>query len=273
MSLDFVAIAPHPPIIVPEVGGEDSKKCKKTIAAMEKLSYEIGQVKPDTVIIISPHALIHQDRFAVYGSPEFYGDFGQFGASKISFHYDNDLGLAGKIVNESNQNNIQAYLFGDPDSKYGELDHGEMVPLYYLAKNLPQETKILPIAFSYLSPVSHFTFGQIIKDVANSPEFKDQSIALVASGDLSHRLLQTSPAGFSASGKEFDDTLVDMIKTNQVENILKLDENFIEEAGECGYRSILIALGALDNSSYTPEILSYEGPFGVGYLVVNFKLK
>ncbi|MFH1207865.1 MAG: hypothetical protein V1668_04725 [Patescibacteria group bacterium] len=47
----------------------------------------------------------------------------------------------------------------------------------------------------------------------------------------------------------------------------------MEEAGECGLRSIIMLLGMLNTVSYEPELYSYEGPFGVGYMVTNFKLK
>ena len=53
-----------------------------------------------------------------------------------------------------------------------------------------------------------------------------------------------------------------------------MDKNLIEEAGECGYKSIIILLGALSLvPNFKFEILSYEGPFGVGYLVANAKVK
>ena len=55
--------------------------------------------------------------------------------------------------------------------------------------------------------------------------------------------------------------------------ILNLDEDLIEHAGECGLRSIVILLGALQGLSATPHILSYEGPFGVGYLVASFEVE
>lgn len=270
MSLEFAAISPHPPIIVPEVGGEETKKCQKTISAMEQLADKLCEARPQTVIVISPHALIHPDKFAVYASPKFYGDFGQFGAPNVSFHFNNDLILSSEIVKKSNENNIKAFSFGNPESEYFELDHGVMVPLYYLAKKIPKDTKILPIAFSLLGKIEHFTFGQVIKEVVNSPEFSDNKIAVVASGDLSHRLFQGAPAGYSPEGKEFDQELVELIRKNKVREILEMDDEFIEAAGECGYRSILILLGALDGLNYKPEILSYEGPFGVGYLVADF---
>jgi len=55
--------------------------------------------------------------------------------------------------------------------------------------------------------------------------------------------------------------------------IANLDHELIEKAAQCGYRSILILLGVLNNVSYQTEILSYEAPFGVGYLVANLKLE
>ena len=40
-------------------------------------------------------------------------------------------------------------------------------------------------------------------------------------------------------------------------------------AGECGYRSILVALGVAEASAPSCEVISYEAPFGVGYLVAQ----
>lgn len=281
--LVFAAITPHPPIIIPGIGKPaDLKLVKSTISAMQKLSEMIADAEIDTIIVISPHAMVHSDKMAVYGSPRFYGDFGQFGAPQISFKFNNDLELAQAITKKTEDAGIGSFLFGDPDSDYFELDHGEMVPLYYLRKNLPDDTKIIPIAYSYLDRAQHYGFGQIIAEIVNSPEFANERVALIASGDLSHRLAegapasptsQGGPAGCSDSGKDFDKQLVEFISQNKVRDILEMDEEFVDEAGECGYRSILILLGALDGLKYTPEVLSYEGPFGVGYLVANFDLK
>ena len=47
----------------------------------------------------------------------------------------------------------------------------------------------------------------------------------------------------------------------------------IEEAGECGLRSLYILLGSMEGNNMSGELLSYEGPFGVGYGVMKFKQK
>jgi len=272
--LSFAAITPHPPIIIPGIGKpEDLKQVKDTIKAMKELGNRIAEIKPDTIIVISPHALVHQDRFAIYGNPKFRGDFGAFNASDINFRFDNDLELASEIEKISNEAGIKAFLFGDSDQEYFELDHGEMVPLYYLTKNLPESTKILPVAYSYLDRAQHYAFGQTINEVCNSSKFADNKIAIIASGDLSHRLIHGSPAGYNESGKDFDKQIVELISQNKIQEILEMDDEFVEEAGECGYRSMLVLLGALENVKHKPDILSYEGPFGVGYLVADFNIE
>lgn len=281
--LVFAAITPHPPIIIPGIGQpEDLKTAKKTIEAMEKLSLKISEAKPDTIIIISPHAAVHSDRFAIYASPHFYGNFAQFNAPNISQRFENNLFLAEKIAKNANEAGIGSFLFGDPDNNLFELDHGEMVPMYYLSKGLPADTKIIPVAYSYLDRAQHYGFGQVIQEIADSPEFANDRIAIIASGDLSHRLTpgapaspeasQGGPAGYSTGGEDFDKQLVELISQNKVRDIIEMDEEFVEEAGECGFRSILVLLGAIEGCKYQPEVLSYEGPFGVGYLVANFNL-
>ena len=63
--LSFAAIMPHPPIIVPEVGGNEVKKTEKTINALLKLGLVFRETMPEIVFLVSPHALILHDRIAL----------------------------------------------------------------------------------------------------------------------------------------------------------------------------------------------------------------
>jgi aromatic ring-opening dioxygenase LigB subunit len=90
---------------------------------------------------------------------------------------------------------------------------------------------------------------------------------LIASADMSHRLTEDAPAGYSPQGKIFDERLVEMVKNYDVKGILNFDAELAEEAGQDSLWSIAILLGALDGKKVKSEVLSYEGPFGVGYMI------
>jgi aromatic ring-opening dioxygenase LigB subunit len=146
-------------------------------------------------------------------------------------------------------------------------DWGFNVPLFFLAKDFKGEIEQRLMGLE--SPQSYFEQGKkIFKELE-----KDKKYALIASGDMSHCLKQDGPYGFRPDGPKFDEALAESLKNKDIEKILKLDDIY-PEAGECGLRSFCFLLGILEESKikWQPEILSYEGPFGVGYLVANFKL-
>lgn len=145
-------------------------------------------------------------------------------------------------------------------------DWGFNVPLYFLAGGLKAEIKTFLTGVN--SPNEHYEEGRVFYE--NKLRDLDADIALIASGDLSHRLTANSPYGYHEQGPEFDKTLIDSLKNKDTENILNLDSRY-PEAGECGLRSFCFLLGILDAAKigWKAEILSYEGPFGVGYLVAD----
>lgn len=153
-------------------------------------------------------------------------------------------------------------------------DWGFNVPLFFLAKDF--KGKIETHLIELESPQFYFEEG---KKLYQSTIYNLQSkIALIASGDMSHCLKEDGPYGFNPDGPKFDKAFIEALKKKDIDKILKLDDMY-PEAGECGLRSFCFLLGILEAHSassgqaWQPEILSYEGPFGVGYLVANFELK
>lgn len=205
--LIFACISPHPPIILPSVGSPaDRERVKKTIKALERLGENLAALKPDGLIISSPHP-----------------------------------------------------------------DWGFKVPLHFLnAKAQVQPEQVEEYLTTSESPRKHFEWGKEV--VQNTKKATAKRIAWIASGDLSHYLKEDGPYGFRPEGPEFDKKLVELLERGDIEGILNLDPDFTERAGECGLRSICMLLGALSNYKYETKILSYEGPFGVGYLVAEFIL-
>ncbi|MFA5029519.1 MAG: AmmeMemoRadiSam system protein B [Patescibacteria group bacterium] len=263
MSLVFAAIVPHPPILIPTIGKENLEKIQKTQKAMERLEQDLYASKPDILIIISPHGEVQHDFFTINLSNQYqisFNDFGDF-ATKLETGGDTILISVNKEkINSRSPINI----ISEPN-----LDHGIGVPFYYLGQHL-KETKLIPIYFSLLDNLAHLEFGKNLKEAIMGTE---KRVAVVASGDLSHCLTENAPAPFSPAGKEFDEKLIALLKNGDTQGVINLEPKFIESAAECGLRSILILLGVLNNISFQSEILSYEAPFGVGYLVANFKLE
>ncbi len=169
------------------------------------------------------------------------------------------LEILGEKLEKINPNSI---IISSP-----HLDWGFNVPLYFLAKGFQGELKKHLIGLD--APLSYFKEGE---KVFQSLE-KNKKYALIGSGDLSHCLKKEGPYGFNPQGPEFDKKLIEFLKNKNIKEFLKLDELY-PEAGECGLRSFSFILGILEASkiNWETEILSYEGPFGVGYLVANFRL-
>jgi len=146
-------------------------------------------------------------------------------------------------------------------------DWGFNVPLHFLAKEV-HGIEIKPYLTDFSSPRVHFERGK--KIISTLSYIK--RLTWIASGDMSHRLKEDGPYGFHPSGPKFDQEFIRLLKAKDIQGILNLPERLVEEAGECGLRSFCMLLGALEASKikWQPEVLSYEGPFGVGYLVSQF---
>ncbi|OGB90002.1 AmmeMemoRadiSam system protein B [candidate division WOR-1 bacterium RIFCSPHIGHO2_01_FULL_53_15] len=258
MSIVFGAIMPHPPIVVPAVGKERLKEAEKSRNALEVISQRFKGLEFDTIVVITPHGDVGQASVPVYTGHVFEGNFGQFGQPKPSFNFKGDPQLGLAVVKDTH------LATACPETV---LDHGILVPLYYpTAAGIKKP--ILPIAIAFMPLSKLFEFGQALSKTIDR---LGRKVLLIASADMSHRLTQDAPSGFSPRGREFDEKLVELVKNYDIKGILKFDPDLAEEAGQDALWSISILLGALDGKNLKPEILSYEGPFGVGYLVAAFQ--
>lgn len=266
----FAGIAPHPPILLPEVGWGEERKIAATAEAMKEFTRRLKDSGAEALVIISPHGAVFSDGVAINGCRKLVGDLKQFRAPQVSFEFLNDLDLAREIIRQAARVNITAVeIDEDLAAEYGvqsRLDHGVMVPVYFLEQvgiHLP----MVSVSMAMLPFEELYAFGVAIRRAA---EAMDRKVALTASADLSHRLTPDAPAGYSPDGKVFDEWLVERIKGLDVRAIVDTDRGLSERAGECGLRSIIMMLGALDGLAVDGEVLSYEGPFGVGYMVATF---
>lgn len=259
-NIVFGAIMPHPPIVVPQVGRDRAKEVAQTIKSLTELSRRLKNSNCDTVVVVTPHGAVGQASVPVYTAHVFEGDFSQFGADQPHYNFkgDSELGLAA-IKDCDFASSCQETL----------LDHGVLVPLHFV-KAAGYNKAILPIAVAFKPLAKLFEFGQ---SLAKTAARLNRKIAIIGSADMSHRLTKDAPSGYSPRGKAFDDKLVELVKANDVNGILDFDRQLAEDAGQDALWSIAILLGALDGQKVKHEVLSYEGPFGVGYMTASYEAK
>lgn len=254
----FSAIVPHPPLSVSGVGnGEQLSKLQKTIQSLDGLRVALEHAKPETMIVITPHGHMEEYSFSINKSYNLVGNLSKFGFS-ASYSFKNDLDIVDKILYVCETNEILIKTHHD------FLDHGTIIPSYHLLKSI--SPRIVQISFSLLDFGRHFEFGKLIGQVFSNSE---KRIAVVASADLSHRIMPDSPAGYSPNSKYFDLKVIEILKHGDTDRLMKLEKNVIAEAAECGLRSIIVLLGVMSGRQYDLRILSYEHPFGVGHLVAR----
>src|SRR5438477_240322 len=65
--------------------------------------------------------------------------------------------------------------------------------------------KVVLLGYSWQPRATHEAFGQRIRKAC---EESGRRVVYVASGDLSHRLIPTAPAGYDPQGRVFDEEIV-----------------------------------------------------------------
>jgi AmmeMemoRadiSam system protein A/AmmeMemoRadiSam system protein B len=259
-SLVFAGIAPHPPIMVPEVGREASAEVRGSIEAMREFTARLIESGAETVVLVSPHAPLEPRAFVAYQDAQLYGDFANFRAPEARVEALLDEALLKAISRAASDEDYEVLGI-----RGHELDHGTAVPLYFLQRN-GWQGRVVALGYSFLSNEDHLRFGSCIK---RATEEAGRAVAFVASGDLSHRLKPEAPAGYYPQAHLFDEEVVGAIRDAQPERIININQDLRRLAGECGYRSMLVALGVTENAEQDYEVLHYEAPFGVGYLVAQ----
>jgi AmmeMemoRadiSam system protein A len=255
-------IAPHPPIMVDEVGGARAEVTSASGEAMRMAAELLARFNPQTVVLMSPHAPVVRDAFLVDDSERLTGDLGGFGAPQVRLSVSGDPELARAIVEEAQAEGIPVFPRSESSSlQAGLLDHGVLVPMSFLDRR--GRYPLLVLSLSFLPLEVHRAFGLAIR---RAIERTGRRVAFVASGDCSHRLAPDAPAGYTPRAKDFDAQLVRLLSHGDFQGLTQIDPDLVEAAGECGLRSFITLGGVLEDGQHETKVLSYEGPWGVGYL-------
>ena len=257
----MAAIVPHSPLLLQSVGKDKTNDLAATLAAYKEIEEALYVAKPDTIVMISPHAQAYPDAFSANMAQKYAGSLKEFGDHETTLSAKGDFMILDHLQRELRGQDIPFTLTSSET-----IDYGFTVPLLLLASKLT-DWKLIPLAPSLLDAQAHVDYGRALKEVLHREESR---IAVIASADLSHKLTDQSPGGASIEGPAFDGTIQTKIKSLDTTGLLALDAHAVEAAGQCGYRPIMTLIGVLQDMNVTPRVLSYEAPFGVGYLTALF---
>lgn len=263
MSLVYAGIAPHSPILVPTVGAEHHDRAARTLEALDMMEKELYARHPDTLLVISPLGHDDCDHFTLDVNETYICNLKEFGDFETEITCAPDPKLTHELREHLEDEEIPV-MFRSEEI----LDHGITVPLHHLTGKM-RDLRVVPVYPSQLDLKAHFTFGKALKEVLVA---SDRRVAVLASVGLSHKLTDSAPGGFDERGAEFDERIRQLFMSRNGSGLVHFDEDLAKAAGQHALRPLTILAGMMDGIKAEPEELSYEAPFGIGFLVGQYHL-
>ncbi len=247
-------LTPHAPVIVPEVGGE--RCAAATCRAMREVARCVVNHNPDAIVMVSPHAPRRSGVFGIWADDLMAGSFELFGAPQARASFPNDRRLGQSIMAEARARNVQTWLI-----RHRTLDHGALVPLWFLA----EAGWAGPVVLASLNYPEEGGLTSLGEAIAAAAQRLSRRIAMVASGDMSHRLSGEAPSGFHPDAHRFEEEFIKCLQAGELRKLLNLEPALRELAAEDAVDSTVVAAAAAGWKADGHAVLSYEHPFGVGY--------
>lgn len=258
-SIPCAALMCHAPIVIPAVGGARGEDCRATTTAMAEAARCLVAQAPDVIVLCSPHTPRSRSAFGVVDGAVVRGDLARFGTPEVRVELPACEDARAALLQAAAEEGVAAERI-DP----GPLDHGAMVPLAFL---WDAGWRGRTLVFAFPARSAHDDAVLMGRAIRRAADARGERWALLASGDMSHRLQPDAPSGFHPDAHLFDEQLVAHVKRGDLAAAATFDEALRELAAEDMVESIDVARGALGEDRAHNRVLSYEGPFGVGYLV------
>lgn len=259
----LAAIVPHSPLLAPTIGKEHREKLTDTLNAYDELAQSLYLAKPETIVILSPHAPMYPDAFSGNIAPSFKGSLKEFGDHGTEIPIKADFLLLDHLHRHMRDHQVPFTMTSSE-----ELDYATTIPLLFLLKNLPN-VKLIPVGMSGLDAKQHYAFGEELKNVLHA---ESRRVAVIASADLSHTASTASPEGLTEEGMQFDKLMREKVLTLDGAGILAMDPVMLEKAKQSAQKPIVTLMGCLKDMNCKAKELSYEAPFGVGMVTVRYDL-
>jgi len=257
MSITCAVLMCHAPIVIPKIARQDGPACASTTLGMRETARALVAHEPQLVVLVSPHTPRHEQSWGIVQDAELSGSFARFGHPDVALRFAGAPTAAQAIGRAASGYGLATHsVAGD------HLDHGALVPLYFLHE-AGYRGPVVIIALPYPGRQTEVLFGEVLREAARAC---GERWAVLASGDMSHRLTVDAPAGYDPRAMLFDEAFVEHVRAGDLRGALALNPELIDAAAEDVLQSTAVAAGAIAFRARGLKVFSYEGPFGVGYL-------
>jgi aromatic ring-opening dioxygenase LigB subunit len=253
-------IVPHSPLLVPTVGKEYHRETKRTQHALASLVQELYALRPDCICVIHPHGTTTSGLFPLQTAHEFVSDFSEFGDLVTSRTWPVALTLAHEIMEHAEDHGFPVRLVNERT-----LTHDVAVPLNFFP-SFEQRVEVLPIGTSpTLDRQTHVHWGSMLAETFHRTQ---KRVVVLVSAELSQHASAAASGGVRPEGERFDRDVQSMLrKKNLDRNLMSIDGVQIELAAACGFEPLLVWSGISKRKNLAVRKLSYEHPFGIGFIV------
>jgi aromatic ring-opening dioxygenase LigB subunit len=272
VPLVYACIAPHGGELVPALAGSKLKLFSPTRRGMRVLAAAMKDCRPDTIVLASPHNLRLNKHIGVVTSEYSSGKTAE-GRREISMRARCDVEFATKLTEAGEAAGLPAVaanygVFEGPLSDV-PMDWGTMIPLWFFMKGARPRSRIVIVTPSREIPLTqNVEFGKVIAETA---EAEKKRVAFVASADQAHRHQKSGPYGFDKRAAVYDKQVMDLIRHNELEEIVRMSPNFIDGAMPDSLWQMAMLVGALSVVPMKAELVSYQVPTYYGMLCASYQ--
>ena len=236
------------------------------------LAAAMKKARPDTIVLASPHNLRLHKHIGVVTAENSSGRTAE-GRRVIRLRAKTDVEFAEKLseAGEAAGLPVVAANYGVFDGPLSDMamDWGTMIPLWFFLKGTRTNRKIVIVTPSRELPLAqNVEFGRVIAETA---EGEKKRIAFVASADQAHRHLKSGPYGFDKRAAVYDRQVMDLIRHNKLEEIVKMSPGFVNGAGPDSLWQMAMLVGALTVVPMKAELVSYQVPTYYGMLCASYE--
>ncbi|MGC8562964.1 MAG: hypothetical protein ACP5NO_07225 [Thermoplasmata archaeon] len=221
----------------------ESKSMNKAITTATKND------SSQTVLIISPHFLRIPTGIPVINTQYLAGKY-KIGKNMLEGGFETDRELNSQLFKSSRYFVETGFVTTNGELSTFPIDFGSLIPLTFFCK------KKVSILGQWRTPKRKLLIelGEKMYDVVSRI---NTEVSVVFSADQAHTHSKAGPYGFNRKAKKYDSMVIEAIKKNRFDDLIALDDEYIDAAKPDSYWNLLMFHGFTMRGNRVPKFHYY----------------